>query len=55
MTQNGSKWILNTTFKKMTFFKIFDPPSPPKMTNVIFFFFFNEGFPKQNIFASFKL
>ena len=32
MTQNGLKWILNTTLKIVTFVKIF-------------FIFFNEGFP----------
>ena len=40
MTQNSLKWILNKTFKKMTFWKFL---TAPKMTNVIFFF--NEGFP----------
>ena len=45
MTQNSSKWILNTTLKKMTFLIFLTPP--PKMTNVIFFF--NEGFPNPQI------
>ena len=30
MTQNNLGWIIDTTFKKFG-------PSPPKMTNVIFF------------------
>ena len=42
MTQNGLKWILNTTLKIVTFFRG-DPP-PPIVTFVTIFFF-NEGFP----------
>ena len=43
MTQNGLKWILNTTLKSMKFCRP-GPPSPPGMKNFILFFF-NEGFP----------
>ena len=43
MTQNGLKWILNTTLKIVTFCRR-DPP-PPIVTFVTIFFFFNEGFP----------
>ena len=41
MTQNGLKWILNITFKTVTFF-LFDPnPSPPKEEKFHGFFFFS--------------
>ena len=43
MTQNGLKWILNTTLKSMKFCR---PGPPPSMKNfILFFFFFFEGFP----------
>ena len=45
MTQNGLKWILNTTLKIVTFCRRDPPPSPPIVTFVTIFFFFNEGFP----------
>ena len=47
MTQNRLKWILKTTFEKMTFWKFWPPPLL-KMTNVIFFF--NEGFPNSHLY-----
>ena len=44
MTQNGLKWILNTTLKSMKFCRS-DPP--PGMKNFIIFFL-NEGFPNHD-------
>ena len=40
-------------FKKGDIFNIFDP-KPPKMTNVIFFFF-NEGFPYDLLLDQFPI
>ena len=42
MTQNGLKWILNTTSKSMEFCRS-DPP--PRLGKFHTFFFFFEGFP----------
>ena len=52
MTQNGLKWILNTTLKNVTFCRRDTPPPPPNVEKIHgFFFFFNEGFPKGTIFS----
>ena len=47
MTQNGLKWILNTTLKSMEFCRS-DPPPPRDGKIHTFFFFFFEGFPYLN-------
>ena len=44
MTQNGLKWILNTTSKSMEFCRS-DTPPPRYGKFHTFFFFFFEGFP----------
>ena len=43
MTQNGLKWILNTTLKIVTF--CWRDPLPPPIITFVTFFLFNEGFP----------
>ena len=45
MTQNGLKWILNTTLKSMEFCRSDPPPWYGKFHT--FYFFFFEGFPNQ--------
>ena len=46
MTQNGLKWILNTTLKILTFFG----RTPPPLPNVtIFFFFLMKAFLRKVI------
>ena len=45
MTQNGLKWILNTTLKSMKFCRSYPPP----VWKISYFFFFlNEGFPNTD-------